>query len=61
MYLFIFEHGVVQKSEAFNDEDKASCDAGILEVIMLDPVSPKTYFRGTWVELETVAPSDHAG
>lgn len=49
MYLFVFEDMNVWKSENFTEDDKNSCECGILNVIRISDL--KTYFEGEWHEL----------
>ena len=52
MYLFIFEDGDMKRSTGFSDDDKASCDAGLLDVIDLHAENPKRYFNGEWQDID---------
>lgn len=49
-YIMIMEGESVFKSDTLSEDDKLSCDAGILEVI--DVATGKTYYEGEWVDLD---------
>ena len=58
MYLFIFEDLTIRKSLTFTEEDAASCDEGILDVIDLHAENPKQYYDGEWNDVENY-PDEH--
>lgn len=53
MYLYIFEDGEVKKATSFSDDDRTSCDMGILDVIDLHAENPKQYIDGEWHDIES--------
>ena len=53
MYLYIFEDGEVKKGTTFDDGDKESVDAGILDVIDIGSEQPKQYCGGGWHDLDS--------
>lgn len=54
-YLFIFEDASIKIGNKFSDEDKESCDDGILEVICIDDTAnPMSWYDGKWNTLERI-------
>ena len=50
MFILVTEDGVIFKSEAITENDRLSCDAGILDIIDTDGM--RTYYENQWHELE---------
>ena len=53
MYLYILEDGEMLKSLRCDDDDKAMCENGLIDIIDLHAENPKQYFRGEWHSIDT--------
>ena len=55
MFLIIDEDQEIFKAFRISDDDLASADAGILDIIDIDqPCDPKVYFKGRWLSIKEI-------
>jgi hypothetical protein len=52
MYIYIYEDGEIRKAAQIEEDDKASIDAGILDIV--DCNTCKAYYDGQWRHLPDV-------
>jgi len=53
MYVYIFEDGQIKTASTFDDDDMASCDMGVIDVIDISGEKPKQYHNNNWHDLES--------
>lgn len=52
-YIYIFGDGEINKGDTFDDDDRLSVDAGILDVIDISGDEPKLWDQGEWRDMES--------
>jgi hypothetical protein len=52
MYLIIFEDMVIQKTKTINEEYKANCIDGVIDIINItNPFKPTQFRDGQWFDI----------
>ena len=55
MFLFIFENGVIQKSESYTEDDLKAADDYLIDIVSIfDPDLPTQYHDGDWRPIENI-------